>query len=254
MHSRHSESIACAEFGAVPGNDLRIVKREDSATQICDVLRRLQAQHCLLTVQVGDLAEFFTSVILEVVREGEYLVLDALTPSEGNARLRAVQQIKVRGILDGIEVRFASRVTQINTQNGLPYYKVLFPTLIDYPQRRQVHRVPIPLNRGFPASLLMADERILSGELRDISPEGLGIRVRTGTIDLEADHHTLAICQLLLQPSTEFVADILLCHIDPPVRGRVPRLGARFIGLSAKQIRRIEQLCAELARKQRSVR
>ena len=242
------------ESGVPPRNDLRIVNVDDSVTQICQVLRRLLEQHCLLTVQIGSAPERFTSAILEVVRDGEFLVLDELTPHAGHLRLRDDRQIQVRGILDGLEVRFASKVAQISAKNELPYYKVPFPIRIDYPQRREVHRIPAPLHTGFPVSLLMADERIVSGELRDISPAGLGLRVRTRTIDITADRNTIAICHVSLQPPSEFVADIQICHLDPPVRGRLPRLGARFIALQPGQTRRVEQLCAEFAREQRRVR
>ncbi len=236
------------------GSDRQNVKLDDSIPQICQVLRRLQEQRALLTVQIGSAAASYTSAILEVVREEKYLVLDELVPREGHLQLQQTKQLQVRGILDGIEVRFKSNVTQISTQNGLPFYKVPFPSRLDYPQRRQVHRVPIPLNTGMPVTLLMPDEHLVSGELRDISPEGLGIRVRTGVIDIPRDHGTVVICQLAFKGEPEFVADIQLCHIDPPVRGRVPRVGARFFGLQPHQARRIEQFCAELAREQRRVR
>ena len=173
-------------------SDRRNVKLDDSIPQICQVLRRLQEQRALLTVQIGTAATSYTSAILEVVREEKYLVLDELIPREGHLQLQQTKQLQIRGILDGIEVRFTSNVTQISTQNGLPFYKVPFPSHLDYPQRRQVHRVPIPLNTGMPVTLLMPDERMVSGELRDISPEGLGIRVRTGTIDIQREHDTVA--------------------------------------------------------------
>jgi c-di-GMP-binding flagellar brake protein YcgR len=236
------------------GSDRQNVKLDDSIPQICQVLRRLQEQRALLTVQIGTAAASYTSAILEVVREEKYLVLDELIPREGHLQLQQTKQLQVRGILDGIEVRFTSNVTQVSTQNGLPFYKVPFPSQLDFPQRRQVHRVPIPLNTGLPVTLLMPDERLVSGELRDISPEGLGIRVRTGAIDIQRDQDIVVICQLAFKGEPEFVADIQLCHIDPPVRGRVPRVGARFVDLQPPQARRIEQFCAELAREQRRVR
>jgi len=220
---------------------------------VCVLLRRLLEQRCLLTVQIGNSSDCYTSAILEVVLEDGYLVLDELTPSEGHDRLSIEPRIQIKARLDGIEVRFASSVTRINTQDGLPYYKVPFPKLIEYPQRRQSYRVPIPLHLGLPTNILLCDERVLNGELRDLSPEGLGMRVRLGVPD-PTDHGQLAICQIVVNKTLELVTDIELCHIDPPARGRVPRLGARFLRLRADQERRIEQFCAELAREQRRLR
>lgn len=235
--------------------DLRIVNADDSVGQIAQVLRRLQDQRCLLTVRVGTAIEAFTSAILEVVHKDEYLVLDELTPRDGHERLKDTRDVQVRAILDGLEVRFVSRVVQINTESGLPFYVVPFPERIDYPQRRQLHRVPVPLNTGYTVSVLLPDERILSGELRDISPEGIGIRVRVGTLGPAHDKGLCAICHLTLPRHRELVTDIEFRYIDDPVtKNRVPRLGARFIELRGSQARRIEQFCAELARDQRRTR
>ena len=235
--------------------DLHSVDRDDSSTHITEVLRRLQDRRCLLTVHVGSHPEPFTSAILEVVHEDEYLVLDELAPREGHALLETARDLQVRARLDGIEVRFTSRVARISAEGGLPFYKVPYPERIDYPQRRQSHRVSVPLNTGYPVSLLLSDERILSGELRDISPEGLGIRVRLGTLDPARDHGMHAICQLTLPKTREIVMDVEFRYIDDPLRkNRVPRVGARFLDLKGASLRRVEQFCAELAREQRRTR
>jgi len=235
--------------------DLRIVNLDDSVAQIAQVLRRLQEQRCLLTVQVGTESEAYTSAVLEVVHEEGYLVLDELTPQDGHEKLKTTRDIQIRARLDNLEVRFVSKVAQINDGQGLPFYKVPFPERIDYPQRRQVHRVPVPLNTGYPVSVLLPDERILSGELRDISPEGMGIRLRMGTLDPTKDRGIYAICHLLLPPDRELVTDIEFRYIDDPqLKRRVPRLGARFVDLKGTQARRIEQFCAELARERRRTR
>jgi c-di-GMP-binding flagellar brake protein YcgR len=151
-------------------------------------------------------------------------------------------------------VRLTSRVTQIRTHHDLPYYKVPFPVDVDFPQRRLEYRVPVPMNTGLPVSVLMPDERILAGTLRDVSPEGFGMRVRTGLPDIERDKGSPAICEIRLPRGVEFVADMEVCHIDLPTRGRAPRVGARFVRLSGAQSRRLEQFCAALAREQRKLR
>lgn len=238
----------------LPVPDLRLVDQDDSVTRICKVLRRLQDQRCLLTVTVGRNPDAYTSAILEVNHDGEYFVMDELVPRSGHERLADTKEIHVRARLDSLEVRFTSRVTRISVREGLPYYKVPFPADVDFPQRRQVHRVPVPLNTGLPVSVLMPDERIFAGELRDVSPEGIGIRVRTGVPDIDRDRGSHAICEIRLPRGVEFVADIEVCHIDLPARGRVPRIGARFVSLNGMQTRRLEQFCAALAREQRRLR
>ncbi len=243
-----------AESDVIAGLDFKLVNHDDLTTQICLVLRQLQDYRVLLTVQVGDSKERFTSAVLEVVQQAGYLVLDELSPKAGHALIRNSPTIHVRGILNGLEVKFETRVAQVGQEGGLSFYKVRLPERIDYPQRRQSHRVTVPLATGVPISLLMPDERIVQGELRDISPEGLGMRVRLGSVDPKQDRGAAAICEVRLSKGYELVTDLELCHIDPAVRTRVPRLGARFLGLNPIQSRRIEQYCAELARIQQRLR
>lgn len=225
-----------------------------SPAQLHLILKRLLDQRCMLTVQVGKHADCYTSAVLEVAREARYLVLDELIPAAGHQRILREPTVQLRARLDGVEVRFHTYISQIGEQGGLPYYKVPFPATLEYSQRRQAFRVPIPLNRGIRCVLLLDDEREFSGELRDLSPSGLGIRVRTGEPNKTTDQGQLAICRIELGEDRGIVTDVELCHIDQKTRGRVARLGLRFRGLRPEQQRRIEQFCAELAREHRRLR
>jgi|LNFM01.1.fsa_nt_gb c-di-GMP-binding flagellar brake protein YcgR len=218
------------------------------------LLKRAYATHCLLTVYVGPEKTPFTSAILEVVRDQRYLVLDELTPAAGHARIQAEPRIEVRAIVEGIELRFESRVEQVGEQDGLPFYKVSFPAEVTYAQRRRQHRVAVPLSQGFEVNVVFSDERELRGELRDLSAGGLCARVRSGDIDAKTDRGALAMCRLVLPDDRSIVTDIEILHIDAPPRPRVPRIGVQFVDPSPTVARRIAQFCAELERMQRKVR
>ena len=218
------------------------------------LLKRAYATHCLLTVYVGPEKTPFTSAILEVVRDQRYLVLDELTPPAGQALIKAEPRIEVRAIVEGIELRFETRVQQIGEQDGLPFYKVGFPAEVVYAQRRRQHRVAVPLSQGYEVNVVFADEREIRGELRDLSAGGLCARIRSGDIDAKEDRGALAMCRLMLPEDRSIVTDIELLHIDAPARPRVPRIGARFVDPSPTTARRIAQFCAELERMQRKLR
>ncbi len=226
----------------------------DDDAEVFVLLKRAYATHCLLTVYVGPEKTPFTSAILEVVRDQRYLVLDELTPPAGQALIKADPRIDVRAIVEGIELRFETRVQQIGEQDGLPYYKVAFPAEVVYAQRRRQHRVAVPLSQGYEVNLVFADEREIRGELRDLSVGGLCARLRSGEIDAGEDRGALAMCRLMLPEDRSILADIELLHIDAPARPRVPRIGARFVDPSPTTARRIAQFCAELERIQRKVR
>lgn len=239
--------------GARPNPDTDSAPDVDQ-TDIYILLKRAFEMRCLLTVCVGDERAPYTSAILEVVRDGRYLVLDELTPASGHARIRQEPRIEVRALVEGIEMRFESRVDQIGEQDGLPYYKVAFPQEIIYAQRRRQHRVTVPLSQGFEVLVGFADEQELRGELRDLSVGGLCARIRSGTIDPTHDRNALASCRILLPEDRMILSDIEILHIDAPPRPRVPRIGCRFIDPAPAVLRRIEQFCAELDRLHRRLR
>lgn len=237
----------------IRGRGGRANRHDDDATEseqaeIFILLKRAFESRCLLTVFIGSDRTPYTSAILEVVRDGRYLVLDELTPALGHERLQAEPRVEVRALIDGIELRFDTRVTQIGAQDGLPYYKVAFPQEVVYAQRRRQHRVTVPLSQGFEVIVTFADEQELRGELRDLSVGGLCARIRSGEIDPKQDRHALASCRILLPDERTILSDVEILHIDAPARPRVPRIGARFVDPAPAMLRRIEQFCAELDR------
>lgn len=216
--------------------------------EIYVLLKRAFTARCLLTVYAGPAREAYTSAILEVVKEQRYIVLDELSPESGHVHIEAGREIEVRALVDGIELRFRSEILQIRQDNGLPFYKVAFPHEISYAQKRLQYRVSVPLHQGFEVSLVFSDEREASGELRDISLGGLSVRIRNGHVNQEADRNALAMCRLALSKEHSIIADVEILHVHSAQKPRVPRIGARFVGLSPTTARRIEQFCAELER------
>lgn len=227
---------------------------QNSPAYIAAMLRRMLDQRCLLTVQIGEHEMLYTSALLEVTREAEYMVLDELTPLAGHRLLAQENNLHIRGLVDGVEIRFTSQITQISTQDGLPFYKVPFPDKLEYAQRRQSARYPIPLNYGVPVSILLLEAREFTGELRDISAHGLGMRVRFGRPDPALDLAKRGICHIKISPTLEIVTDVDIRYVDHPVRGRVSRIGAEFAQLRPEQNARIERFCAELERQPRYLR
>ncbi len=222
--------------------------------EIYVILRRAFVDHCPLTVYINDRPEAYTSAILEIVPEQAYLVLDELTPTDGHNLLLTEPRISVRAIVEGIELHFATRVTQFGEQDGLPYYRVEFPKFVDYAQRRCQYRVMVPLNQGFEVSFDLSDERQLLGELRDLSVGGLCARIRSGELQPKIDARQIASCRILLPSQQSIVMDVELLAMDATVRSRVPRLRTRFIDLSPTAARRVAQLCAEIERLHRQLR
>jgi c-di-GMP-binding flagellar brake protein YcgR len=193
----------------------------------------------------GDVT-IYNSAILEVVTRQRCFVLDELVPARGHRALRAGSSLEVRAIVDGIELRFHTRVVELGETDGLPHYTAAFPELFTYAQRRGRFRVPAPLHHGYEVALVFEHGREVSGELRDLSPLGLSARVRAGRLDPAADLHARVVCRLDLAHDQRVLADLELRHIGRALPPRVPRFGARFVGMTRTAADRIERFCDEL--------
>lgn len=214
--------------------------------QIFVLLRRALDARCMLSVRVGTDPETYLSAILEVVRDGRYIVLDELNPKSGHAAMEANREVGIRAVVEGIELRFRSHVLQVAHDNGLPYYKIAFPRTFTYAQKRDQYRVPVPLHQRYEVQVLMGDGRELTGELRDLSTGGLSARLHAGRIDPVADMNSVALCRVVLSKEASIVADAEIRYISAAQPPRVSRFGARFVELDSRTSRRIEEFCDEL--------
>jgi c-di-GMP-binding flagellar brake protein YcgR len=245
------------DSGKRPGGQQRPTAPELAtiSPQHLGLLRRVLEQHLLIKVQIGDnRRDAYTSTILELVPEQNYLVLDELMPVDGHALLAPGTGITVHALLDGVGLEFASEVSRIGVSGGLPYYQVPLPMKLDYQQRRQEHRVAVPMNRGIKMHFQFPPDLTASGELRDLSAGGFCARLRSAQPHGVALGGLVASCRIELHPAEEIVADAKILHVDGPTTGRVPRLGASFVDLTPDIRRRIEHYVAELDRLQRRSR
>ena len=146
------------------------------------LLTKIFDAHCLLDIRLDGDASAYQSAIIELVPEAGYLVMDALTPATGDALASSLPDLKVRTRVNGMEIKFASRILARGSQGGLPYYKVRYPDDIDYPQRRRDFRVTVPFDRGVPVRFETRTGGWVRGEIRDLSPGGFCARLLSGNV------------------------------------------------------------------------
>src|SRR3546814_899662 len=118
-----------------------------------------------------------SSDLLDSDREAATVLADELFPARGHAAMEPGMEIRVLGNLDGIEIRFRSRVIAINPAQAGASYTLVMPVAVDYKQRRNAFRVPVSPALAIPV-LLHADGINAKGTLADISPNGLRVAMR----------------------------------------------------------------------------
>jgi len=91
----------------------------------------------------GD-TESIVSVVLDVNGQGQ-LTLDVGPDPRVNQRLQAADEVVLHGFLDGVELKCALGPLRMGTHEGLPAFIAPLPRRLHRLQRREFHRVHIPV-------------------------------------------------------------------------------------------------------------
>ena len=216
------------------------------------LLKKIFETHCLLDIRLdGDVSAYQTAVI-ELLPDKGYLVIDALTPASGDALASRLPAVQLRTRVQGMEVRFSSRILARGSQHGLPYYKVRYPDEMEYPQRRRELRFTVPFNRGVPVRFETRNGGWVRGEVRDLSPGGFCARLLSG--DVATIVHARGRptpCEIDLPGHGTLHATVDVRHMLPSRARSAPRVGACFIELDPQAEQQLHRCVAELARLRR---
>ncbi|MBK6656746.1 MAG: flagellar brake protein [Proteobacteria bacterium] len=216
------------------------------------LLKKIFETHCLIDVRLDGDPSAYQSAVIELLPDKGYLVIDALTPASGDALATRLPGLRLRTRVQGMEVKFTSRILARGSQHGLPYYKVRYPDEIEYPQRRRELRFTVPLNRGVPVRFETRGGGWVRGEIRDLSPGGFSARLLSGDIaTIRHDGGRPTACEIDLPGHGTLHAAVDVRHILPSRARSAPRVGACFIELDVDGERQLQHCVAELARLRR---
>lgn len=211
------------------------------------LLKKIFESHCLLDIRLHGEDAAYQSAIIELLPDSGYLVIDALTPDGGDALAARLPDVRVRTRVNGMEVKFASRILARGSQGGLPYYKVRYPDEIEYPQRRRELRVTVPFDRGVPVRFETRSGTWVRGEIRDLSAGGFCARLLSGdVVNIETECGQTSACEIDLPGHGTLHAVVELRHMLPSRARSAPRVGARFVELDPLAERQLERCVDEL--------
>ncbi len=222
-----------------------------SATRITAILRPLQQQHSIVSIAIPSAKYLYNSTLLEVNPEQAYLLLDELHPREGHSQLSTSSKIGLSARREGIEIKMILEISEIGVDNGVAFYKVPFPTIIRYRQRRRTFRVPVSAAQSIHVEL--ADERgnAFYGELQDISAEGMCVRFPPKTAIPEGEKAQILTCTITLPDKKRVQGHFTLRRITQHEPSRNIQVGGRFEQLDKVQARAIERFVLEIQRESR---
>lgn len=222
-----------------------------SRNRIARVLSELQHLRVPLRITVPDLPAPASSILLAVDADSGQAILDELAPASHRARVQPHMEIEVEGMLDGIALRFRSRVLAVDEERGIGLYRLEFPTTIRRRQRRSEHRIPAS-SLHIKVTLEQSGLAPLTGEVSDISARGMAARIAIGrreqkgpsSRDLQGSYN----CRLMLSGEQEISCRFTLRHHSVNVVKGQMLVGGLLSELPANDARALQRVVGELER------
>ena len=210
-------------------------------------LKRIQQNLSVLTITIPGSDVKYSSFLLEIHPEDDFMVLDEFLPDSAAAAMQQAKRLIISAFHDGAQIRFESELMTIGEQKGIPYYVVSLPQRIYYLQKRAFFRVPLSASQDIPAIICDENGYRLEGRVRNISYEGINIGLRK-TADTHLLEGTLIDDCKISFPATSINCQLVVQHISNNHLDRSTLVGGRFTNLDQGQKQVIKQLVSSLER------
>lgn len=211
------------------------------------LLQRVIEERASLSIVLPGIDMPFDSLLLSVDPALDALVIDELNPISGHRRVAPNLLLRIGTRLDGVELRFRTRVAAIDRDSNIAAYLLDFPGELDYRERRNAYRVKIPVAAPLSWTVLAGSDRAtpVALQVEDLSLGGIGLRLRQPhKVDvLDATEGVLDL------PDGPLSVSARIRYLRRQAFGPVEdRAGAEFLDVGAQDLRRISHYAAELQR------
>lgn len=205
------------------------------------ILYNLISSRTLLNLKFPSAEQNFSSLLLEINRRDDFIIIDEIAPSEGNQIARRGLPFTITTREHGVALSFNTRVLRHVEGDGDSYYILPYPSEIHYQQRRKSYRVPIYSENILRADIFLPNHPRMAAKVSDISVSGLRLYVRYNVLDTIENLKYIDQC-LLITPfakSTTFSLEIRHSFYD--MANKCTVLCCEFMDISAdKQLFLIE--------------
>lgn len=143
---------------------------------ITDILKRLVTSRASVHIVLAANQQRYLSSMLALGRKEQHFYLDELNSPGSTVVLQPQQRLRVIANLNGAIVNFVTEVHAVGEKDGIAWYRVHRPDVINYRQRRKAFRVPVDGRYSIIVALGEGEQNLIC-TLRDISAEGVALAV-----------------------------------------------------------------------------
>jgi c-di-GMP-binding flagellar brake protein YcgR len=190
-----------------------------------------------------------TSMLLELNPDKNYILMDQLNTLQGHRLMQQHRRCVAHAKFQGIEMTFPCELENFVEEDGDTLYRLHFPEIMDYYQRRQHYRANLHYDDRIPVSLMFPGDKQCCGMIEDISAGGARIHVE--------EQHWIS-CQrgdrieqlsFTAEGLQQVECEAQICVVfDHASNGRY--IGVKFIGLQPRESRMLENFVFKLQREE----
>ena len=219
-------------------------------TRIHALLQRLIDHRALLAVTLDEGETTYTTALVEINTKDGHLILDEFKPDGAETMLEKSPIIKARAQADGVVMSFISKISEVGSQDNIPYYKAPIPQVLGYLQRRQNVRIRVGAAHDLSASLSYSDGTTCNGHLEDISLGGLRINFKKSIPpSFQKGEQTLCSFELIGDRRETLNCEVVIRVIKNNSDRYGPAfIGAEFVELDRQAERQLQRLIMDLQR------
>lgn len=246
-----------SQSGEAADND-RITAYLNDPAELSEALRILRDEQAELNILFEGDTQTYRAKILDVAADS-FLVVD-VQPREGLRNIRAGRQFALSARAPGVYLHSTSnRIAEVESERGLPYFRVPLPERVLYQQRRRSARYSLaPRLKVKGATVLVFREEIeapLTGNILDVSVGGLRARFERPSLPMLTRDEEVRVA-VNMPKLLEFSGGSIVRHADYDSRRQHLTCGIELIEMHVTDRRRLEQLIESIrksaARRQRA--
>lgn len=215
-------------------------------TYVLTLLQSLIRRKLLVSVYLPDSDMQYTSTLLSIDTQGDTLELDELFPLSGHALLEKAGEARLFAHLGGAALAFTASLQEVEQRDGLFFFRLRIPAMVQYLQRRDGHRVVVS-RLGIHAELYDHQGRVHKAGLQDISTGGISIGI-PGEEGAAFHENGVYRCTLHLPGEEPFHCKLDISSKRPGQDGNLI-IGASYVGLEARGEQALRRVVAELERR-----
>lgn len=217
--------------------------------EIIRALKLLRDQRADVQLSFEGDSTSYVAKVLDV--SGAHLLLEDIHPRTGLQKMRKGQEFAMSARGRGIYLHSsANKVVEVESERGVPYFRVRLPTNVLYQQRRKAARFRLPLRvatNGASVTLfrLHGDKQPITGRIVDVSAGGCRAQF-DGPLVLDQDEKLR--CALDIPDMLNFSADAIIRHSAFDKKSRTLTCGIELASMHVTDRRRLEQFLESIRR------